>query len=328
MTRLAPWTAAQLQTLLTQRGHAWLLCGPSGLGQFELAMALARAWLCDQPSAQGACGRCVSCHAIDVQTHADLAVLMPETALLAQGWPLGDKAKDEIESKKRKPSKEIRVEALRDVVEFAQRTSARAQGKVVLIYPAERMNLISANTLLKTLEEPVGNVRFVLASEAVHLLLPTIRSRCLTHTMTWPDTAQALAWLVEQGLSEAQARVSLQAAGARVHDALLFAQLGSTWQRVPRAVAQGDLALFRDWSPAELLDALHKLCHDLLVVKAGAAPRFFAAADLPAGASWQALSDWGRALQQARRTVEHPFAAALMQEALISQAQHALSATA
>ena len=53
---LPAWTARQLATLLAQRGHAWLLNGPSGLGQFELALALARAWLCDQPSAQGACG--------------------------------------------------------------------------------------------------------------------------------------------------------------------------------------------------------------------------------------------------------------------------------
>lgn len=36
--------------LLAQRGHAWLLAGPSGLGQYSLALALVRAWLCDAPS--------------------------------------------------------------------------------------------------------------------------------------------------------------------------------------------------------------------------------------------------------------------------------------
>lgn len=325
MSTPAPWIAAQLQTLLAQRGHAWLLSGPSGLGQFELALALARAWLCDQPSAQGACGRCTSCHAIDVHTHADLAVLLPETTLLALGWPLADKARDEIESKKRKPSKEIRVESLRETVEFAQRTAARGRGKVVLVFPAERMNLVSANALLKTLEEPVGDVKFVLASEAAHQLLPTIRSRCLGHSMVWPSRDSALDWLVAQGLSAAQAPVSLQAAGGRAQDALQFAQLGDAWQRVPRAVVQGDLSLFRDWTPAQLVDALHKLCHDLQVVKAGALPRFFAATDLPRGPSWRALSDWGCALRDARRTVEHPFGAGLMTEALLSQAQLALN---
>lgn len=89
--------AAQAQTLLAQRGHAWL-AGPSGLGQYDLALALARAWLCDQPDGQGACGKCASCHAIDVHGHADLCVLMPETMLLELGWQLSEKAQNEIAS--------------------------------------------------------------------------------------------------------------------------------------------------------------------------------------------------------------------------------------
>ena len=125
---LAPWLAQQARQLLAQRGHAWLLDGPSGLGQFDLALALVRAWLCEQPSAEGACGQCASCHAIDVHAHADLCLLMPETAMLEWGWPLSEKTQDEIDSKKRKPSKEIRVEAMREAVEFAQRTSARGRG--------------------------------------------------------------------------------------------------------------------------------------------------------------------------------------------------------
>jgi DNA polymerase-3 subunit delta' len=98
---LAPWLQIQLRGLLAQRGHAWLLSGPSGLGQFELALALARAWLCEQPSEQGACGRCGSCHAVDVHTHADLCLLMPETLSLALGWPLDEKTQDDLDSKKR-----------------------------------------------------------------------------------------------------------------------------------------------------------------------------------------------------------------------------------
>jgi DNA polymerase-3 subunit delta' len=176
----APWIAQQTQALLTQRGHAWLLMGPSGLGQYSLAMALVRAWLCEQPDSHGACGTCGSCHAIDVRTHADLCVLMPETKMLELGWPLSEKAQSDIDDKKRKPSKEIRVDAMRDAVEFTQRTSARGRGKAVLIFPAEDMNGITANALLKTLEEPPGDVKFVLATESAHQLLPTIRSRCPT----------------------------------------------------------------------------------------------------------------------------------------------------
>ena len=200
---LAPWIAAQRTSLLAQRGHAWLLQGPSGLGQYALGLELVRAWLCDAPTEQGACGHCSSCHAIDVRTHADLCVLMPEVQMMALGWPLSEKAQADIDDKKRKPSKEIRVEAMRDMVAFAQRTSARGRGTAVLVYPAERMNTVTANALLKTLEEPAGDVRFVLASEAAHQLLPTIRSRCLGHTMVWPAQDQMLQWLQGQGVADA-----------------------------------------------------------------------------------------------------------------------------
>ena len=322
---VAPWIAAQTQALLAQRGHAWLLAGPSGLGQYELALALVRAWLCDQATAQGACGHCSSCHAIDVRAHADLCVLMPETVMLALNWPLSEKAQDEIDGKKRKASKEIRVEAMRDAVEFAQRTSARGRGKAVLVFPAERMNVYTANALLKTLEEPAGDVKFVLATDAAHQLLPTIRSRCLGHTMTWPDQASALAWLQGQGVPAHQAVVMLRAAGGRPQDALQFAPIAGLWPRLPRAVQAGDVSVFKDWTPAQTVDALHKLCHDLLALRSGAAPRFFEVADLPQPGGWQALSDWAKSFSETMRTVEHPFNAGLMQEALVSQAQLALN---
>lgn len=322
---VAPWIAAQTQALLAQRGHAWLLAGPSGLGQYELALALVRAWLCDHANAQGACGRCGSCHAIDVHAHADLCVLMPETVMLALNWPLSEKAQDEIDGKKRKASKEIRVEAMRDAVEFAQRTSARGRGKAVLVFPAERMNVYTANALLKTLEEPAGDVKFVLASDAAHQLLPTIRSRCLGHTMTWPDPASALAWLQGQGVPANQAVVMLRAAGGRPQDALQFAPIAGLWPRLPRAVQAGDVSVFKDWTPAQTVDALHKLCHDLLALRSGATTRFFETADLPQPGSWQALSDWSKSLSETMRTVEHPFNVGLMQEALVCQAQLALN---
>jgi len=227
---LAPWLQRQLEALLSQRGHALLLAGPSGLGQYDLALALARAWLCEKPTALGACGQCGSCHAIDVRTHADLRVLMPETLSLELGWPLDEGAQKDIDDKKRKPSKLIRVDAARDAVTFTQLTRSRGAAQVILIFPAERMNNESANTLLKTLEEPLGEVRFVLATEAAHQLLPTIRSRCQTHVMAWPDQAESLAWLQEaagkltgKAVPPSLAQTWLQAAGGRPADALRWA---------------------------------------------------------------------------------------------------------
>ena len=332
MNALAPWLQAQLQALLVQRGHALLLAGPSGLGQYDLALALARAWLCERGGPQGACGECGSCHAIDVRTHADLCALMPETVSLELGWPLGEGAQKEIDDKKRKASKLIRVEAAREAVAFTQFTRSRGNTKVILVYPAERMNNESANTLLKTLEEPVGEVRFVLATEAAHQLLPTIRSRCQTHAMTWPSETESLDWLLAQdaahGADREQAHTWLQAAGGRPDDALAWAASGlkaSAWSQLPQSLARGDWAQLAGWPPAQQLAVLQKLCHDLMAKAAGAPARFFPDAALPAAPRWTVLAQWSRELMTAARSVEHPYSAGLMQEAWAARTRQVLA---
>ncbi|MDB5845559.1 MAG: DNA-directed polymerase [Polaromonas sp.] len=363
--RLSPWLQTQLERLLTQRGHAWLLGGPSGLGQFELALALATAWLCERPTAQGACGHCGSCHAVEVHTHADLCMLIPETLSLSLGWPLDEKTQDDLDGKKRKPSKEIKVDAAREAVSFTQFTRSRGTTKVVVVFPAERMNHVTANTLLKTLEEPPGAVKFILATEAAHQLLPTIRSRCLGHTMLWPDFEQALNWLgnetARQGpvdskpqkaarpTDAADLQTLLRRAGGRPADVLNWvqgnpaAETAQRWQDFPRAMLRGDVAALSDWSPAMAVDALQKLCHDLWAVRVGADPRFFGTKDLAAiperpsgktgspsqelsGTGLHALASWSKDLNAIARTVDHPYNPGLLIESLVSRAKTALSA--
>ncbi len=344
---LAPWLQTQLQSLLMQRGHAWLLAGPSGLGQFQLALALAKAWLCEAATPNGACNICGSCHAFEVHTHADLSVLVPEVLSLELDWPLDEKTQRDLDEKKRKPSKEIKVEAARGMVSFTQFTRSRGSTKVVLVFPAERMNTITANTLLKTLEEPPGAVKFVLATEAVHQLLPTIRSRCLGHSMVWPGFDEALGWLQAASstghgddkkpakpASLNDLKILLRAAGGRPEDALAWMQAGQvantaqSWQALPKAMAAGNVAALGDFLPSEAVDALQKLCHDVWAVAVGSQPRFFSLADLPAGAtkfSMSALSVWAKELSASKRTVEHPYNPGLMLEALASRAKLALT---
>jgi DNA polymerase III subunit delta' len=333
MTSKAPWIHRQSLSLLAQQGHAWLLQGPSGLGQYALATAMVSAWLCESEHAltKGACGQCGSCHALSVHTHADLFVLMPETVLLELGWPLSEKAQAEIDNKTRKPSKEIRIDAMRDAIEFSQRTNARGRGKAVLVYPAERMNHVTANALLKTLEEPPGEVKFVLASEAAHQLLPTIRSRCLIHTMAWPNHQEAEAWLTQQGFSSEEAMFALRTAGGRPDEVFRQKELGQTmqwWAQFPRAMQAGDASFCSNLPPSEVIDALQKLCHDLMMRQAEASLRYFNASDLPSIQSNGAnLTAWFKRLSQAARSSEHPFNAGLMLEALCSEAREVINAT-
>jgi DNA polymerase-3 subunit delta' len=334
MTAMAPWIHQQSLALLAQQGHAWLLQGPSGLGQYELATAMVSAWLCESANAltKGACGHCGSCHALSVHTHADLFVLMPETILLEMGWPLSEKAQSEIDNKSRKPSKEIRIDAMRDAIEFSQRTNARGQGKAVLVFPAERMNHVTANALLKTLEEPPGDVQFVLATEAAHQLLPTIRSRCLIHTMAWPSSSDAIQWLQTQGLSLEDAHSLLKAAGGRPDEVLKQRDLGQSvqwWAKFPKAMLAGDAGYCSDLPASEVIDALQKLCHDLLMLHMQASLRYFNKADLPAlSVSPTQLTAWFKRLSQAAKTAEHPFNAGLMLEALCTEAREVLNSPA
>jgi DNA polymerase-3 subunit delta' len=218
---------------------------------------------------------------------------------------------------------------MRDAIEFCQRTNARGRGKAVLVFPAERMNHITANALLKTLEEPPGALKFVLASEASHQLLPTIRSRCLIHTMLWPPTQEAEAWLQTQGLEPSEAAVLLKSSGGRPDEVLRQKSMGQSmqwWSSFPKAMRAGDASFCSDLPASEVISAMQKLCHDLLMVQSSAPVRYFNLQDLPAvNASAAQLTAWFKRLSMAARSAEHPFNAGLMLEALCSEASDVMN---
>jgi DNA polymerase-3 subunit delta' len=325
-----PWLALPLQEALHRsRGHALMVHGPQGVGQWELSLTLAQAWLCESTEAARPCGRCGSCRLVQAHTHPDLLVLLPEVLREPLGWgtPEGDGTEGGTESTgKTKPSKDIKVDAVRALVAFAQTTASRGRGKVAVLHPAERMNGIAANTLLKSLEEPPGDMRFVLSCAAPQALLPTILSRCQAVRLTLPDEAQAVAWLTAQGVAEPG--VMLAASGGQPQLALDFAREGidaTLWQRLPADVVAGRAAAaIADWPLPRLIDTLQKLCHDALCVAAGATPRYFSGTVAGRGASVAALTDWAAALRRTARHAEHPWHAGLMAQAQLAQASRAL----
>jgi DNA polymerase-3 subunit delta' len=226
---------------------------------------------------------------------------------------------------------------------------------VVLVYPAERMNHITANALLKTLEEPGKSVRFVLATEAAHLLLPTVRSRCQDFPLRWPAQTASYDWLAALANTEppsppsgagpdtaksrastqrpvpptpAQITVALRAAGQRPLDAqaLLADGRATVWASLPKALAAGQGAPLADWTPSAALDALQKLCHDLWVLRVGGEPRFFEPQDLPNPPPAASLLAWGRQLTTLARQIEHPWKAELLLQDLAAQAKRWLRA--
>jgi DNA polymerase-3 subunit delta' len=168
--------------------HALLLAGPRYLGKRAFAVATAAYLLCRDP-AEGACGHCDNCQLVAAGTHPDLRILEPEE------------------------SKLILVDQVRSLIDWANQTAQRAGYKVVIVQPAERMNVNSANALLKCLEEPPKDTVFILISDLPGRLLPTIRSRCQAMPFDIPSSNDARRWLDSQSMESTNTDLMLSIAG-------------------------------------------------------------------------------------------------------------------
>ena len=322
-----PWLAEPAHDIATrQRGHALLVQGHAGAGVFELALRVARTWLCETEGADAPCGRCTACHLLASNSHPDFRALLPELTQAELGWSVGGAeaadAGDGEGKAKKKPSKEIKIEAVREAIAWTQKSSSRGRAKVLLLFPADAMNLVASNALLKTLEEPPPGVRLLLVAEDAERLLPTLRSRCQRLLFAGPTPDQALAWLEAQGV--ANAPVLLAAAGGHPLAARRLAADGfdaAAWLALPRRIADGK------WEPPagatvpRLREVLQKLCHDAMAVAAGAPPRYFPAASLPPAAAWTKLADCSQSLARLARHDEHPFNAPLITDSLLTEAR-------
>lgn len=249
MPRGLPWLAPVWPRLppLSARGvHAVLLHGLRGVGKKSLALEFAEALLCTSPRDDGhSCGRCEECRLTSAFSHPDLRwvlpqalaeQLLPQAADDAQGAAESPAEAGEGEGKQPRASREIRVDQVRALSDFLGIAAYRGGRRVVVLAPAEAMNAIAANTLLKMLEEPPPATTFVLVADALDDVLPTIRSRCVLVQVPAPDARACLQWLTEQGVAEPAAALAL-ASGAP-----LAALAGTTEEGL---AAEASAALYR-----------------------------------------------------------------------------------
>ena len=126
----------------------------------------------------------------------------------------------------------------------------------------------------------------MLASAAPDALLPTIRSRCQAIAIASPPAAEAIAWLTEHGVADADAAMLLAATGAQPQEALAWSQEGpdaAAWSRLPAQIERGAAEALAGWPVARVVDALLKLCHDSACAAVGAVPRYFPPGAIAAG---------------------------------------------
>jgi DNA polymerase III subunit delta' len=237
-----PWHAAvwpSIQPLRARGVHALLLHGAAGIGKKSLAMDIARGALCEAPLTDGhGCGQCTGCALTSAGSHPDLRVVVPDTLAVWRGTASeedGDSeglAPEEIEevpadaggAKPKRISREIRIEQVRALADFVSTSTHRGGTRVMVLAPAELLNGPSANALLKMLEEPPPGSLFVLTTDALDDVLPTIRSRCVLVRVPAPTRPAALFWLSAKEVDDPE--TALAAAGGAPLTAL--AQLSGT----------------------------------------------------------------------------------------------------
>ncbi len=203
-----PWQEAawsRLQQMRERLPHAILFHGPAGVGKAGFMETFAQALLCENLQANGhACGACASCGWFLQNNHPDYRRVRPEAL---EDEPAGEGEEGAESSGKAKsgkaPSKEIKIEQIRSLADFMNISTHRQGLRVVVLYPAEALNMPASNALLKTLEEPPPGTVFLLASNSLDRLLPTILSRCRKFALPMPGHDEALAWLKEQGVQDA-----------------------------------------------------------------------------------------------------------------------------
>ncbi|MEH6811009.1 MAG: DNA polymerase III subunit delta' [Motiliproteus sp.] len=182
--------------------HAMLLSGPQGIGKEHFARVCAYYILCQNPK-QEACGSCKSCLLNQQGTHPDLVTIFPD-----------------------EPGKPIKIDQIRDLNRFITSTPQQGGYRVVIISPAEEMNINAANAVLKGLEEPGDKTLFLMVSHASGRLMATIRSRCQSYPLPLPTAEQAEIWLDQQGIENAQLLLKL-AGGAPLSAQKLFSDGGA-----------------------------------------------------------------------------------------------------
>ena len=201
-----PWHDALWATLSRQferLPHALLLYGRPGLGKHAFALQLAQALLCAAPRAGVGCGHCHSCRLFVAGTHPDLALI----GLVEE-------------------AKSVTIDQIRALGDFLSLRPHTATRKVVVISPAEAMNLNAANALLKLLEEPPLGSLLLLVSSHPARLPATIRSRCSRVFFKVPARNDGLSWLQSHASGDTKPERLLALAGGAPLLANALAQAG------------------------------------------------------------------------------------------------------
>ena len=177
--------------------HAYLFTGPAGSNKTAAAYAFAQAILCKDHG----CRTCDDCRRIERRKHPDVHFYTPEGA---QGYL---------------------IEQIREIVSGVSLAPIRAKGKVYILDRVDLLGVSAANAFLKTLEEPVEGVAFILLGRTREAVLPTIVSRCQVVPFRHIPAREAAGILSKKtGVTPEQARIAIEACNGSITRAMTFAK--------------------------------------------------------------------------------------------------------
>ena len=179
-------------------GHAYLFDGERGTGKEEVALYFAKLLLCEKPMSFVPCETCKSCLRISSGNHPNVTMIRPDGQTIK---------KDQMD--------EFLLEMTKKGYESGR--------KVYIISRADRMNIASANALLKYLEEPDGNVTAILLTDAYQSILPTIQSRCQRISFLPPSREMMVSTLESKEITASMA-ATVTMITANVDEAFQLAQ--------------------------------------------------------------------------------------------------------
>lgn len=194
-----PWHQAAIEQLLTRwhdalLSHALIVESNDAAAIDRFASSLAHVLMCEARAIHP-CGECKACRLVTAETHADLFIISPL---------------DEAT---------IRVDVIRELITWSQKTAQLGRVKIAVIQRAERMNRNAQNALLKLLEEPTDQTLLILGTSNPQTLLPTVRSRCERVVLNKPSRTELSDWLRRESKTEDESVIEL---------ALRYAELAPT----------------------------------------------------------------------------------------------------
>jgi len=161
-------------------GHAYMFDGERGTGKEAVALFFAKLLLCASPENFVPCETCNSCRRVASSNHPNVTLIRPD-------------------------GQDIRKEQMSNLVYSMTKKGYEAGRKIYIISRADRMNVAAANTLLKFLEEPEGDVTAILLTDSYQSILPTIQSRCQRLSFLPPSREMMISGLVEKGITPSMA---------------------------------------------------------------------------------------------------------------------------